>query len=233
MIASMADDVIAALHLAGFALAHAAWSIEDGEILCTLAAVAVDEKREFVRYEADSIPESAELADQHLRQRLASGGYAAVVTDGFATLGSGSRSDALLVELLGSGGRSLGIVAQPYRPGRRLRIPFVGRRSKFAILGDPIISKDIEVPNAREVLLESARTHFKAGPIVQGVASTRVGTIEGRYRRLYRVTLANTLRPSVRVTRSHADQPKHHPTLGAAGQRGDQQSSRPRCILHA
>jgi hypothetical protein len=163
MIDSMADDLIAVLHLAGFALAHAAWSIEDGETLCTLAAVAVDGDRDFFRYQADSIAESAERAHQHLRERLASGGYAALVTDGFATVGDGSRTDALLVELLGSGARSLGMVAQPYRPGRRSRIPFVGQRPEFAILGDPIFSKDIEVPDAREVLLDSARTHLKAG----------------------------------------------------------------------
>ena len=37
----MSDNVIDALHLAGHALAHAAWSVEDGETLCTLAEVEV------------------------------------------------------------------------------------------------------------------------------------------------------------------------------------------------
>ena len=58
----MTDDDMAALRLAGFALAHAAWSVEDGETLCTLAMVEVRGDRELVRYEADSITESVDLA---------------------------------------------------------------------------------------------------------------------------------------------------------------------------
>jgi hypothetical protein len=163
MIGTMSDEETGALRLAGFALAHAAWSVEDGETLCTLAMVEVGGDREFVRYEADSIPESVDLAQADLRAKLGNGGYAALVMDGFATPAGGSRTDTLIVELLGPGGRSLGKVVQPYRAARRSRIPFVGRASGFAILGEPIVSDEIQVTDAQRVLLDSAREHPEAG----------------------------------------------------------------------
>lgn len=161
-IGAMSEDVLAALRVGGFALAHAAWSIEDGERLCTLAIVDVEGDRELVRYEADSIPESVDLARADLREKLGSGACAALVMDGFATPADGTRTDALIVELLGPGGRSLGKVIQPYRAARRSRIPFIGRASGFAILGEPIISDDIHVADAERVLRDSARQHPQA-----------------------------------------------------------------------
>jgi len=159
----MTDDDMAALRLAGFALAHAAWSVEDGETLCTLAMVEVRGDRELVRYEADSITESVDLAQADLGRRLENGGYAALVVDGYATPEGGTRTDALIVELLGPSGRSMGRVVQPYHAAHRSRIPFVGRASGFAILGKPMVSDDLDVPDAESVLLESAREHPRAG----------------------------------------------------------------------
>ena len=72
------------MRLGGFALAHAAWSVEDGETLCTLAVLEIDGERELVRYEADSIPESVEAAHADLDARLSGGGVAALVMDTFA-----------------------------------------------------------------------------------------------------------------------------------------------------
>ena len=158
----MTDDTVAALRLAGFALAHAAWSVEDGETLCTLAMLEIGGERELARYEADSIPESLDLARADLGARLQGGGLAALVFDGYVTPPDGERTDALIVELIGSGGRRLGRVVQPYRAAQRSRIPFLGRASGFAILGAPIVSDDVGVADAEGVLLEAAREHPKA-----------------------------------------------------------------------
>jgi hypothetical protein len=133
--------------------------VEDGETLCTLAMIEVDDQREQARYEASSIPESVDLAHEDLRDQLRSGGHAALVMDGYATDEAGSRTDALIVELFGPGARSLGQIVQPYRAARRSRIPFVGRASGFAIIGEPIISHEIQVPDAEAVLRESVREH--------------------------------------------------------------------------
>lgn len=156
----MSDDAVAALRLAGVALAHAAWSIEDGGMLCTLAMVdAGGESLELRRYEADSIPDSIVLAHLDLQQRLESGGHAALVFDGFFTPSDGERTDALIVELVGPAVQPLGKVFQPYRAARRSRIPLVGRATGFEILGEPIVTDDVQVPDAERILLESAREH--------------------------------------------------------------------------
>jgi hypothetical protein len=158
----VSDDAVAALRLAGFALAHAAWSVEDGETLCTLALIEVGGQRELARYEADSIPGSVDLAQADLSARLRNGGLAALVFDGFVTPPDGERTDALIVELIGSGGQGLGRVIQPYRAAKRSRIPLIGRASGFAILGEPIVTDDIQVADAGRVLLDAAREHPQA-----------------------------------------------------------------------
>ena len=72
----MTDDDRALLRLAGYALAHAAWSVEDGETLCTLAMVERPgdnerdnerhNERELLRFEAPTIPISVEMAHEQL-----------------------------------------------------------------------------------------------------------------------------------------------------------------------
>jgi hypothetical protein len=52
------------IKLAGFALAHAAWSVSDGETRCTLALVEKGDEYQLYRFEADTIPESVETARQ-------------------------------------------------------------------------------------------------------------------------------------------------------------------------
>ena len=169
----MTDDTTEALRLAGFALAHAAYSIEDGETLCTLAAILVGDDLALAAFEADTIPESVDIAHEHLRERLEHGGHAALVVDGFVTLTGGSRTDALIIELFGPGARSLGTVAQPYRAAHPSRIPFMGRESGFAILGEPIISDGIQVPDAARVVLDSARGHPKAARFFKSQGRTK------------------------------------------------------------
>ena len=161
------DDPGGGFRLAGFALAHAAWSVEDGETLVTLAMVDIDGQRELVRYEGD-IRESIDFAQADLSARLHGGGYAALVYDGYLTPPDGVRTDALFVEVLGAEGRSIGSVAQLYRAGRRSRVPLLGRSSGFALLGVPILSDGVEMPDAERLLLEGARSHPKAGRYFNG-----------------------------------------------------------------
>jgi len=148
-----------ALRLGGFALAHAAWSVEDGETLCTLAVLEIDGERELVRYEADSIPESVEAAHADLDARLSGGGVAALVMDTFATPEGGARRDTLYVELFACGPRQVGSIIQPYVPARGRRIPVIGRRQAFAVLGSPEITDEIERPDAERQLIAGILEH--------------------------------------------------------------------------
>jgi hypothetical protein len=159
----VAADTTAMLRLAGLALAHAAWSVEGGETLCTMAMVERDGGRELVRYEAPTIDESVEAARADLREHLADGGCAALVVDGYATREGGERTDALLVELFGPAREPMGMIIQPYRAARRSRIPFIGRASGFEILGEPTLSGDLEVDDADRIVLAAAREHPQAG----------------------------------------------------------------------
>ena len=153
------------LRLAGFALAHAVWSIEDGETLCTLSLHERDGEREVGRYEAPSIPDSLEMAHEHLAAAVADGGTAAVVYDGYRRTDDGERRDALIVELFGSGFEPVGLVVQEYVPATRARLPF-GRSKGFRLVGRPLVAglpaaaTETIVTGALEH--EKARRHFAA-----------------------------------------------------------------------
>jgi hypothetical protein len=158
-----------ALRLAGFALAHAAWSVEDGETLCTLAFVETAGERELARYEAPTIPDSLELAFEDLGRRLADGGHAALVFDGYATPEGGERTDALLAIVLGAGGDRLGGVVLRYVPARRGRLPFRRGRQPFRLLG-PAEPTDELGAGSDAIVTEGMREHPQGARLL-GTAS--------------------------------------------------------------
>lgn len=155
----MAEESLApALRLAGFALAHAVWSIEDGETLCTLAMIErVGGARELVRYEAPSIAASLDGAFGDLEERVRDGEVAALVFDGYVTPQGGERTDALIVDLFGPAGAVLGRIVQPYRPARRSRVP-LSRPRGFGLLGPPQAGDSLGTA-AESLILEGARDH--------------------------------------------------------------------------
>ena len=150
----MVDDLSSALRTSGYALAHAAWSVESGETLCTLAFVGgQDEERQLVRYEARSIPESVAIASEDLNEQLRGSGHAALVYDGYQTPEGGERTDALLLDIVVAGGARVGRILQAYRAAKRSRLPFVGRARGFEILGRPIVDKSVSVNEDEAVSL--------------------------------------------------------------------------------
>jgi hypothetical protein len=161
-------DLEAALRLAGEALAHAAWSIEDGETLITLAYVETPGEREIVRYEAPSIPESIDWAHEDLAEKLMHGGQAAIVADGFATGGDGRRMDALVIELLGSNAEVLGHVVQPYRPKSKSALPILRRGSTFALVGEVILSDEVNAAHGESLIADGMRQHQEGNRLLRG-----------------------------------------------------------------
>lgn len=148
----------AALRLAGFALAHAAWSVEDGETLCTLAFVESGGERELARYEAPTIPDSLEMAFDDLGRRLADGDHAALVFDGFVTPEGGERTDALLAMVLRARGERIGRIVLPYAPPQRRRLPFRRGGQPFRLLGVAQSSDELG-ERARDLVTEGMREH--------------------------------------------------------------------------
>ena len=155
-----AEDADQLLRLAGFALAHAAWSIEDGETLCTLALIERETERELVRYEAPSIAGSVDAAHEHLVRALSGGDRAVLIYDGYVTRDDGERHDALVAELATSGPTAAGVIVQAYEPGRRGRFP-LRRGQRVQLLGRPEVRGDFP-DDAAETVVAGAREHERA-----------------------------------------------------------------------
>lgn len=134
------------LDLAGFALAHAAGSVETGEPLCTFAMVAKSGKRELIRYEAASVTEGIQGAHSDVAARLRGEGFAVVAIDGFIVGKDGSRKDALILELLNAQSATVAVVFQAYR------------RGPFALEGRPVSPQQL-LPAQFERILTGARAH--------------------------------------------------------------------------
>jgi hypothetical protein len=147
-----------ALRLAGFALAHAMWSIRGGHTLATLAFADHDGSRDLVRYVDAEIAATLVMAHEDLAERLVGGGLAALVYDGYATI-DGGRTDALIVEVIAPHDVTVGKVIQQYEPGRRSRIPVIGLGGHARAIGPPQLDRDLDVPGAMEAIVEGARSH--------------------------------------------------------------------------
>jgi hypothetical protein len=160
----MSEVSSAHLRLASMALAHAVWSVEDGETLTTMAMLEEREGRSLTRYEADTIQESVEEALFELKGHLTGTSFAALVYDGFYTDDEGDRRDALIVELLAANtpGESettasqLGRIAQRYIPGERSFL----RRKRVELYGQPLLFGSV-AGNAVELVIEGALEHEK------------------------------------------------------------------------
>lgn len=133
-----------ALRLAGFALAHAAVSIEQDDKLTTLAAVAEGgELKRLYRYPAPDLEASIRAARNHLAHGMGEGTQGALVYTGTVALSKRRASPALIVEILGPHGADVGRLVQPYRR-RRFRLPKLGYIRRFAIRGRPIVDHLVE-----------------------------------------------------------------------------------------
>lgn len=154
----MAFDLEAAFRLAGYALAHAAWSVEDGETLIPLALVEVDGSRELIRFEGlAGSPDF--LIRSHLRGTLVGESMAAVVLDAKVTPEGGTRTDALMAEILGPTAVPRATVVQPYVRGRR-RFGVVGTRHGIRLLDPGIGGVPLDRVDACQAeLLKGARAH--------------------------------------------------------------------------
>jgi hypothetical protein len=144
------------IKLAGFALAHAAWSVSEGETLCTMAFTENGSDRQLFRFEADPIPESVEIGRQHLNDLQADLERWVLAFDGYITLNN-KRRDALVIQLWSKCPGTPARIVQPYRPRARLR--------RFKILGNPIFVDSagalLEGENYQQWFLDGVHEHSK------------------------------------------------------------------------
>jgi hypothetical protein len=156
-----------ALLLAGFALAHAAWSISDvpsGELLVPVSVTAKAEGAplRIARYEASTQAEAIEKAMAATSAIWRTGEPWAFVREGLLPE-NGTKVDVLLVDFWGPGMDTSITVIQRFRPA--------WSPGGFRLIGPPFVTidgrlqPDSAVAPLLEGILEGVRQHGKAGPL--------------------------------------------------------------------
>jgi hypothetical protein len=109
------DGLVELLELAGFATAHAVWSVSDGAILVPIAMSDKEGQRKLVRFVAEELPQAVEQGRAWLEQNPDEAEIAVLVFDGYVSSDSEEKTDALILEGRSRAGQKLTVV-QRYRP---------------------------------------------------------------------------------------------------------------------
>lgn len=122
------QSIQSAIVLCGFALAHATWSVSNGETLCTMAVTECRADQELIRFESDSIPDSIENAREHLIGLQGDIDRWALVFDGYITIKT-EKKDALIIQAWSKQGETPLRIIQAYQTKALFQ--------RFKILGAP------------------------------------------------------------------------------------------------
>jgi hypothetical protein len=151
----------AAVLLAGFVLAHAAWSASDlpeGVLLVPLAVVEVDGERRLLRFEAETQEQAIAQGKLAMQKAMATADAWAFARDGLFDRGE-DKVDVLSVDLWAKGMLKPVTLVQQYQP--------FAAAGKFRIVGDPIVVMEgvAQAPPVVADLLEAVqrgiRSHSK------------------------------------------------------------------------
>jgi hypothetical protein len=151
-----------ALYLAGFALAHAAWSVSDlreDELLCPLAIVEGAGGRRLARFEASSQAEAIGAGQVALKVAIDNGETVAFAREGTwrPVEGSQPAGDVLAVEFSDES------MDRPATILQRFRRP--SPDTQFRLLGEPVLVVDgsiverVNASAALDDLLIGVRSH--------------------------------------------------------------------------
>ena len=155
-----------AILLAGFVLAHAAWSVSDlpgGQLLVPIAMIEKGGQRQLLRFQSDTQEHAIADGKSTLAKRQADLDAWAFGREGTMPEGSG-KVDVLTVD---AWGKETGLVTfvQKFRPASS---------GRFRLLGDPIVVIDGKIvvgPEAQRLLktlVDGVRKHPKAGQLWDG-----------------------------------------------------------------
>ncbi|MGH7621315.1 MAG: hypothetical protein ACREMU_03160 [Gemmatimonadaceae bacterium] len=136
----------AALSVAGFALAHAAWSLsdgEDGDLLCPLAVIEQrDGARRLMRFEADTQEDAIIAGKAAMREASVSSAAWAFAREGaWRAMGGDGAGDVLAIDLWAADMAGVATLMQPFeraRRGARFRIAGVPK----IVVGDRLLERD-------------------------------------------------------------------------------------------
>ena len=152
------------LLLAGFTLAHAAWSASDlprDELLTPMMIVVVNEQRTLTRYEAQTQTEAIAQGRKAAERESALGHAWAFAHDGTIRTGHGVV-DVLVVEFWEPGMPAPVQLVQQYEPYHRRQQFHVLGQMDFRV-GDSVLVEKA-ASGARAIVLEGVASHQRAGP---------------------------------------------------------------------
>jgi len=154
----------AAAVLAGFVLAHAAWSVSDlpkGELLVPVAFVKVNGERRLLRFEAETQELAIERGMSAMQEATFTADAWAFARDGLFERG-GHKVDILSVDFWAKGMPKPVTLVQEYQP--------FAKSGKFRIVGDPmvVIEGVVQGPAAASVL-RGVRAGIRSHPKVGGL----------------------------------------------------------------
>lgn len=98
----IAERLVPATEMAGFFLAHAVWSVSEGETLVPILAFERDGKRSFHRIENESYEDAVTQGKEWLAENPEDAERAVLIFDGYFTLDT-HRTDALIAEIVDFG----------------------------------------------------------------------------------------------------------------------------------
>jgi hypothetical protein len=129
-----------ALALGGFTLAHATWSVSDlpdSELLCPLAIVERQGKRELLRFEAETQAEAISEGKREMAEEKGAEAWAFAREGAWSMQEGGEAQDVLVVDFWAKGLLNPLTVIQPFE-----RYTKSGR---FCVVGEMIIASNGEM----------------------------------------------------------------------------------------
>ncbi len=136
----------AAAALAGFALAHAAWSASDlpaGELLVPVAVVELNGQRRLLRFEAATQEQAIAQGKSAMQTYTTTADAWAFARDGLFERDRGHKVDVLSVDFWSKGMPKPVTLIQEYEP--------FAKSGRFRIVGDPLLVVEGKVQTAAAV----------------------------------------------------------------------------------
>jgi hypothetical protein len=132
-----------ALLLGGFVLAHAAWSVSDTpDLLCPLAIIERDGKRELHRFEAETQWDAINIGKEALASLGTDASYWAFAREGLFNEHD-EKVDVISVDIWARPEQRLITLIQRFEP--------YAKRQHFRLIGDPEVSLDGEIQQRGDV----------------------------------------------------------------------------------
>jgi hypothetical protein len=141
-------ELVALLELAGFATAHAVWSVSDGAVLVPMAMSERAGERKLTRFVAEELEQAVEQGQKWLADNADDSDVAVLVFDGYVSSAT-EKTDALILHGRARSGSTVTVV-QRYRPA--------AEAAGFAVL-----RPQLEVPSGERLDDETITLAFFRG----------------------------------------------------------------------